>query len=270
MPQLREGIFSFFTTLNGQYSLSMWKPAFFLALFLVACVILFNDPSRSALIIDQLGLGYPRPREIETMTRLLQEEGYTVRYIPHQELSVEFFRTFPTLKADLILFRIHSSARIYTPNNEVVEDVSVSLCTGEPVSKKYRQERNSGQLGGFETAGSDTLFFSVRDAFFRRHAVGRFNQTVILMMGCESLRIPNTAQTFLDMGAQAVVGWNDQLSVEYMDQVTIALLEEWIRNRKPLAEAIRTAQLRIGRDPYYAETELRLLQQPSSKQRDLQ
>lgn len=87
------------------------------------------------------------------------------------------------------------------------------------------------------------------------------------MMGCESLRIPNTAQTFLDMGAQAVVGWSDQLSVEYMDQATIVLLEEWLRNRQPLAKAIKTAQLRIGRDPYYAETELRLLQQTSSTQR---
>ena len=267
MPRLRE-IFLDLTARWKRNNKFLWRVfPFFCALCLIAGAIFFVYSPRTALIIDQLSLGYPRPQIIETITRLLRNNGYTVRYVPYQDVSVEFFRTLPTLRADLILLRIHSSARIYAPNNEVVEDASVSLCTGEPVSQKYRQERNSGQLGGFETAGADTLFFSVRDAFFRRNAVGRFNQAVILMMGCESLRIPSTAQTFLDMGAQAIVGWSDQLSVEYMDQATIALLEEWIHNGQSLAEAIKITQRRIGRDSYYPKTELRLLQQSDTAER---
>lgn len=166
MPRLRE-IFSDFATRWKHQNHRLWRLLlFFCALLLVASAIFLVYSPRTAYIIDQLSLGYPQPHIIETITRLLKNNGYTVHYVPHQAISVEFFRTLPTLKADLMLLRIHSSARIYTPNNEVVEDVSVSLCTGEPVSQKYRQERNSGQLGGFETAGSDTLFFPCVMRFF--------------------------------------------------------------------------------------------------------
>ena len=163
-------------------------------------------PGKTAVLVDQLSLGYPNPEFVEAVTSLLCEQGYRVSYVPNPEITVEFFRTLPSQGYDLILLRVHSSASAYNGGNGIVQDSSVSFCTGEPLSKKYPHERNSRQLGGFETPGVNHLFFSVRGDFFAKSAVGRFDNSVIVMMGCESLSIEHTARVLLDLGARAVVG----------------------------------------------------------------
>lgn len=209
---------------------------------LIAALAWHFAPRKSAVIVDQLSLGMPNLAFIETATRLLESTGYRVTYIPQQDVTVEFYRRLPARGDDLILLRVHSSGRLVTKSGTVVDDSSISLCTGEPLSKAYPKERNSGQLGGFETLGTERLFFSVRGEFFARSASGKFPQSVIVIMGCEGLRIPRTAEIFLDLGAQAVIGWNDQISTNVMDASAAAFLEAWLRQRQTLKAAVATAR----------------------------
>lgn len=238
------------------HNLGKWLILFALLLTAIAGLRELSVPPKRAVIVDQLSVGFPNPGFRENATRLLQEAGYRVAYIPNEAVTVEFFRNLPARGDDLILLRVHSSARFVTHQGEVVDDVSVSLCTGDPLSKAYPRERNSAQLGGFETFGSDTLFFAVRGEFFKRSAAGRFRNSVIVLMGCEGLRIPTTAQIFLDMGAQAVVGWTDQISPRYMDEAALTFLYAWLKQQQPFSVAVETTEQRVGRDPAFPKAEL--------------
>lgn len=250
--------------MNLSRYLNAWRPLF-LSLAGILLFVAFMAfgwgifPRKSAVIVDQLSLGMPNPAFVEAATRLLESRGYRVTYIPQPDVTVEFFRRLPVRGDELILLRVHSSGRLATRSGAVVDDTSISLCTGEPLSKAYPKERNSGQLGGFETLGSDQLFFSVRGEFFARSAFGKFPKSLIMIMGCEGLRIPKTAEIFLDLGARAVIGWNEQISTNVMDAATLAFLDAWLRQRQALSDAIRTARRSVESDLNDPKIELKMM-----------
>ena len=221
---------------------------------------LHNNTGPTAAIIDQLGRGFPNPQFIKEATQTLEDAGYSVVYVPAEDVTVDFFRYLPAQNLDIILLRGHASASAVNDNGETVTEDSVSLSTFEPVSDKYPAERNARRIGAFEPEGEDGLYFSVRWDFFKYDAVGDFDNAVIVMMGCEGLRANKTAQTFLDRGAQAVIGWSNLVTANHMDKATLYLLEQWLATDKNLVEAVADTRLTVGYDPHFTTTELQILQ----------
>ncbi|MBN1260790.1 MAG: hypothetical protein JXB35_08930 [Anaerolineae bacterium] len=226
-------------------------------------IVLPRDPSvPSAIIVDQLSLMYPSRSFVAGATALLESTGYAVDYVPHEGVTVDFFRTLPAMGYDIILLRVHSSASALTRAGEVVVEKYVSLSTGEPLSDKYPQERAEKRLGIFEADGDAQLYFSVRWDFFTEEAAGDFDDAVIVMMGCEGLRVDGTARVFLDMGASAVVGWTNMVSVDHMDRGTLHLLTQWLEAGLSLSEAVADVRAQVGNDPVFTVTELQILEAP--------
>jgi hypothetical protein len=221
---------------------------------------LHNFEGPTAAIVDQLGTSNPNPDFVENATTLLENAGYNVVYVPAEQVTVDFYRYLPAQKLDVILLRNHASASAVDDNGETVVEDSVSLSTSEPISDNYPTERNARRLGAFAPIGEDALYFSIRWDFFKYDAVGEFDDSVIVMMGCEGLRANKTAHTFLEKGASSVVGWSNLVSAPHMDQATLYLLEQWLAREKSLVEAVTSTRLDIGPDPAFAETELQILQ----------
>ncbi|NJN66117.1 MAG: hypothetical protein HC884_05075 [Chloroflexaceae bacterium] len=219
-------------------------------------------PPLTAVVVDQLGLDFPNPAFVAEANGLLEQAGYTVTYVPHDQVTVDFFRTLPSKGYDLVLLRAHSSARVSDASGKVIEDY-VFLSTGEAFDEgRYRDELRSRRVGGFKPdTGSELVFVATMD-FFRYSSVGRFEQSLIIMMGCDGIHSPSLAQALLDRGAAHVIGWNASVSSTHTDRATLHLLRALLTDDMPVSAALDDTRAAVGPDPYHGSELVLLSQSP--------
>ena len=208
-------------------------------------------PRPKAALVDQLSLDFPNPEFITTSTQILEQAGFMVDYIPYEQVTVDFFRYLPQQGYALLLLRVHSSAALETREGELKLDDPLALCTGESLSSKYSAEVAARRLTGFRPATGSPAIFAVRWDFLKYESVGRFQDTVIIIMGCDGLKNTRTAQVLVEKGAHSVVGWNGLVSIEHTDAATEYLLRQLYLEEVPLLDAVRQAREVIGADPEY-------------------
>lgn len=211
---------------------------------------------KTAAIIDQLSLTQPNPDFISSARSLLAESGYAVDYYRGERVTVDFYRTLPQRDYDLILLRVHAgiTTEVDLTSGERTETEYVSLFTGEPyIAGKYAEEELDRLGKAVYYEGADPLY-GIGPRFIDDSMEGRFDDTLIVMMGCDGLRSQRTAQAFLDKGANAFVSWSQPVSASHTDEATARLLE----GLETAAAVSRTAA-EIGPDPSY-DAELRILQ----------
>lgn len=76
--------------------------------------------------------------------------------------------------------------------------------------------------------GRELPYIGLRPAFIADHTVGRFaDGTVIVLMGCDTVRSPALAEAFRARGAAVVIGWDGAVSAAHTDAATLALLVRW-------------------------------------------
>ena len=100
---------------------------------------------------------------------------------------------------------------------------------------------------------SDTcpLVFAVNSGFVISELEGEFDDTVIIAMGCESQYLEDMAQAFIQKGASVYLGWSTVVSLEYVDNATIELLNNLLLKKLPLADGITETMNAVGTDPYF-------------------
>ena len=167
---------------------------------LLSNVIWGGSPAgpKTAAIVDQLALTQPNPAFAEAATSTLEQAGYVVDYYPGEQVTVDFYRNLPTRGYDLIIFRVHSGLveERDVETGQITPEDYVSLFTGEPFSEtKYVEEVAAGPLGvadyGYE--GSPRLF-GIGPEFIRSRTRGKFDQTTVILMGCDGLKSDRTAR----------------------------------------------------------------------------
>jgi hypothetical protein len=209
------------------------------------------DVPASAVIVDQLAISFPNPDFVKSATEILQKAGYRVIYVDGEEATVDFFRYLPSQAYDIIILRAHSSTQTMDQDGNIVQEAFTSISTGEPASDKYSEERNSGRLGGFLLEQDDQVRFTIRPGFIEQDMVGDFDGAVIVMMGCDGMRVLGTAQSLLDKGAGAVIGWNGEVSVNHTDKATEFLIQQYAIEKKTITDAVDETRSAIGPDPIY-------------------
>jgi hypothetical protein len=217
-----------------------------------------------AAIIDQLSLSAPGPAFVEAATTRLKLAGYRVDYYPGDAVTVDFYRALPSYGYDLVILRVHSGRDAATDGEGSItrELDSVSLSTGEAWSAaKYPEDQRDRLLGRFtyrDAVLSEEPLFGVPAWFFEHAAKGEFDDTLVIMMGCDGLATEGLARAFLDRGASAFVGWTDDVTVSHTDDATEWLLGELFVNRHDIDEAVRRTAAAVGPDATFGG-ELRVL-----------
>jgi hypothetical protein len=217
-------------------------------------------PPKTAIIVDQLSVVYPNSTFVQTATNMLEKAGYQVTYIPHDEVTVNFYRTMPTRSDDIILLRVHGTSVILDEQGEKVQQPFVYLATGEPDEEsKYLPEKQLQWIGRFmsENTGEKPVFI-VMDPFFKQGMQGNFDNSIIVMMGCDGMRGKETARLFVNRGAKAVVGWTDLVSIDHTDKATLYLLKQYLVDGLSIDVAADKTFHDIGPDPGY-KSELRVV-----------
>lgn len=234
-----------------------------LAAALILSGLTTNSPGpRTAVIVDQLSLTRPNPDFVESATGLLEQARYVVDYFPGEQVTVDFYRDLPTHDYDLIILRVHSgiSSEIDVTSGKKARMEYVALFTGEPYSEtKYpdEPERRLGKATYYE--GAPPLF-GIGPDFVTYSMKGSFDDTTVILMGCDGLRSHETAEAFLERGARAFVSWSGPVSAAHTDAATERLLEKLLIEGLPVTHAVAQTAAELGPDPQHDST---LLVHPS-------
>jgi hypothetical protein len=208
---------------------------------------------RKAALVDQIALTNPDPEFTAQALAYLEEAGFNVDVYKGEEITVDFYRTLPTKGYKLILIRTHSTNIL----NEKIPGGPVFLFTSELYDKnKYVKEQLANRIGRARVLYDDNapLYFAIVSGFVRQDMTGRFDDTLIILGGCQSLATSDLAQAFIDRGAAAVVGWNEWVDLSHNDKAILHLLRGLTTEKLTLEQAVRKTMNEIGPDPTYNST----------------
>lgn len=225
-------------------------PTVFLALILLIIVVsayfTYSSISQSsnqtinqayqfrATIVDHLSLSRPNQTFIETATNTLKQAGYSVDYYPGEQVTVEFYRNLPTHGYEFMILRVHSTAA----NPEMV-----TLFTSERYEKtKYIYEQLRGDIVSVafsqDEADKGILYFGVNPLFVTQSMKGRFQNTKIIMTGCDGLSNTKMAEAFIEKGARVYIGWNGSILGTRNDPAIAGLLQHLVTENQTVEKAV--------------------------------
>ena len=218
-------------------------------LFNYAQLETYNGPPK-ALIIDQLYDEMPNNIFHTKATQFLETAGYTVDIVTTQNVTVDFYKELPKMNYKYVVVRTHGAEK----TNDVV------LFTGEKYSEeKYIHEQLLGQVKkaapllerAFHVSSDDgsewiivnentrykitranpiiessNEYFAISSDLVRHGMKGKFDDTVFLLGGCNTLSNPSLAKSLTDRGASLVVGWDDTVSNSDNDSALLFFLEK--------------------------------------------
>jgi len=223
---------------------------------------LLNQPSISpakvsstsepkAAIVDQASLspaGGFNETFTEEATNILKQAGYRVDYYPGEKVNVEFYKKLPTHGHRLIILRVHSAV--------TQGSTSLGLFTSEPYDKtKYVYDQLADRLVGAAYSEEDRemriIYFGISPLFVTQNMKGRFENTIIIMTGCEGLTYPTMAEAFIQKGAKVYIGWDKAIFFSHTDAATIHLLQHLLIEKLTLKKSVQETLKEVGFDPAY-------------------
>jgi hypothetical protein len=227
----------------------------------------------TAAIIDQLSASFHENDQFTAnITKELQEYGFDVDVYQGGNITVDFYRRLPTYGYKLIIFRAHSG--ILEQDGEVVP--RTVLFTNEEYSEsRYALEQVYGQLTMGGACQGCPMMFGIAPEFVSAQGVvgqatdmeGRFDDTVIIMMGCSGIALPDLAEAFIDKGAAIYLAWDRSVELYYVDQATPYLVRQLCSEELTIRDAIHNTMDVIGADPNHG-AELQLYYDPASHNGD--
>ena len=214
-----------------------------------------GGPPRAA-IVDQLTSELPEPQFVEATRSMLQQAGYEVDYYWGEEITVDFYRELPTHGYDLILLRAHSGL---IQGGE--REGEAFLFTAEPYSNTdhVKEQRAGRLLMATYGLGPDLSvdlrdlprFFGIVPDFIESSMMGEFDDTTVVVMGCNGLTSETMAEAFIKKGAKTVVSWDGLVTGDHTDEATERLLQLLLSDGLSMGEAVERTRTEVGPDPWY-------------------
>ena len=237
--------------------------------FILICFLAYfslhqsNQPSGDhatppqAAIVDHLSFtGQPNQTFIQTATNILETAGFTVDYYKGEEVTVDFYRNLPLYGTRLIILRVHSATmRVEGAVTPILGLFTSELYLGaEDAYEKYREDVENDRLVRAFFEGGDE-YFGIVPEFVEKSMKGEFENTTIIMMGCEGLgyeglTYTDMAEAFIKKGAKVYISWDGPVGVNHTDQATIHLLQSLILEKLIIRKAVEET----SPDPAYNST----------------
>ena len=226
----------------------------------------------TAAVIDQLSSLQENEQFTANVTRELEDYGFEVDVYRGSNITVDLYRRLPTYGYKLIIFRAHSG--ILEQDGEVM--LRTVLFTNEEYSESaYALEQVYEQLVMGGACQGCPMMFGITPKFVRAEGVigqatdmvGRFDDTVIIMMGCSGIAMEDMARAFVDKGASIYLAWDRSVDLYYVDEATPYLIRQLCSEELTIREAVDNTMDVIGPDPNYG-AELKYYCDPGSHNGD--
>ena len=197
------------------------------------------DNSLKAALIDALYATLPNDKFTNSLTETLQEAGFEVDVFQGTEVTVDFLKTVPN-GYRLVILRMHSA---------LLAD-QLYLFTAEPYSVgKYTQEQQFQIVKEAYATEDSQPVFAVNWGFIKRGMTGKFNNTLVIAMGCDGTRDPVMIQEFMNQDAVGYMSWNGLVLLSHSDAATVYLTKVLYLENLPAEEAIERTNNQVGPDP---------------------
>lgn len=204
------------------------------------------DTTPKIAFVDQLSVQWPDQTFNQTMLEILGETGLQVDYYPSQDVTVDFYRNLPKHNYRLIIFRVHSTAE---SSVEGTPPFVVFFTSENYTNLDHVPEQQDMRVVYVRFPDSDPVYFGITPKFVGDSMEGRFNDTVVIAMGCEGLRHDTMAQAFVEKGAKAYISWNGSVSISHTDNATVCLLRHLVSENQTVEEAVEQTMNEVGPDP---------------------
>lgn len=204
------------------------------------------DSHLRAALVDQLSLTFPNQTFVETAASTFTRAGYTMDYFSGERVTVEFWRNLPANGYGLIILRVHSAAASLEGGQFL--ETPVSFFTSENYSQtKYVEEQLTEQLViGSYSMPQPPYYFGITPKFVTTSMKGTFQNTTVVMMGCEGLNNTKMAEAFVLKGAKVYVGWTSSVSASYTDQATAHVLQHLMAEKQSVKQAVDDTIEEVG------------------------
>ena len=176
----------------------------------------------------------------DTLNRTLQSAGFGVDFYGAERVTVSFLENFPS-GYKLVIFRVHSALASYK---------DLYLFTAEPYSSgNYSAEQSFLLVKEAYATESSQPVFAVNWGFVERLMTGRFNGTLVVVMGCDGANDVLMSQEFMNQGAVGYVGWNGSVLLSHSDEAILRLVSDVYVSKLSLKEAVNDTNSQVGPDP---------------------
>jgi len=235
----------------------------------------YSGPPK-ALIIDQLYDEMPNESLHKMATEYFENAGYQLDIVTTKDVTVDLYKNLPSMNYKYVIVRTHGA--------ENVQDVV--LFTGEKYSEEeYINEQLFGQVKkaapflevsyNFDGHDSDKWiivndttrykissitpdietkneFFAIAPNLVKNGMSGKFDDTVFILGGCNTMSNPSLAKSFIDRGASAVIGWDNKVGNYDNDVALLATLSNILVKKMELTQAVESIDFILERMPYPA------------------
>jgi len=220
-----------------------------------------DSDAPKAVIIDQLHNELPSEDFQNKATEYLTDVGYKVDLYTTDEITIDFYKKLPAMNYEYIVIRSHALG-------EGMVDKSASLFTGEKYSEhKYIKEQFLGHIGrGVPILYGDMVkldadrimdktYYVVGSKFVEEFMVGDFQNSTIILAGCETAKDSRLANSFLKRGASEVIGWSGLVDSANNVSVVLDLLNKTLGSDVEMEDAIQLV-MKKNEKSFYRDTHL--------------
>ena len=207
-----------------------------------------NGGGLKAVIVDQLSSVRENETFIADVTEDLEDCGFEVDLYQGDNVTVDSYRQLGAHGYKVVIFRAHSGL---LAENDVTQDRTVLFTNEEYSQVSHYTEQLNDQLVMARVGEGYPMVFGIPPKFIRESVEGRFDDAVVIMMGCSGLFVRDLAQAFVDKGASVYVGWNGSVELYYIDEATPYLIEQLCSGNRTIKEAVdNTMDVNaVGPDP---------------------
>jgi len=186
-----------------------------------------------AVIVDNLALmplgTYNNQDFVKNATKILNDIGLEVDYFPLDKVTVNLYRSLGSYL--VVILRVHSgilkgSADVYLFTSESIQKVRKYLQYGD----KY--------LGNACIPTTQKCYIAVSPNFIRDFSEN-FRNSVIIAMGCDSLKTSSLAKVFVEKGASVYIGWKHKVTPKGTDNATLELLKRLFIENMTVSKAVK-------------------------------
>jgi hypothetical protein len=203
-----------------------------------------QDTSLKAALIDALYVTLPNDEFTVSMTETLHEAGFEVDVFQGTEVTVDFLKTLPD-GYKVVILRMHSA----------LHDDQLYLFTAEPYSVgKYTQEQQFQIVKeAYTTETEETKpIFAVNWGFIKRCMTDKFNDTLVIAMGCDGTLDSLIIEEFMNQGAVGYISWDGPVLISHADAATLHLAKAIYSENLSAEEAVDLTNNQVGADPKYS------------------
>jgi len=205
-----------------------------------------NTGTLKAAIVDQLSGFQENEAFITNVTSELENYGFEVDLYQGDNITVDFYRGLSGRGYKLIVFRAHSG--ILGEDEEV--HYKTTLFTNENYSTtSHVTEQLDDRLVMASVGEGSPMVFGIPPEFISESMTKKFDNTVIIMMGCSGIYLTDLAEAFIGKGASAYLAWDASVELDYVDEATPYLIGQLCSENATIKEAVDSTMNVIGPDP---------------------